>query len=547
VCGRPSWREGANASPPIEGNAAEAILASWAGRPEDTLARVAGDFALALVDASGGYGLLATDRAGIRALYLAREGEALVFGSHLDLVLHALDRRPGLNLQALYDYCYFHVVPGPETIYREVTRLLPGQAAAYRDRRLAVTRYWQASYQESPEIEGPAAEAQLRELFLEGVRSRVDGAAVGAFLSGGTDSSTVCGMLARVRSPARTYSIGFDAEGYDEMEYARIASRHFGTEHHEYYVTPADVVRAIPLVAAACDQPFANASVVPAYYCARMAREDGVEVLLAGDGGDELFGGNQRYAKQLLFERYLRVPRVLRAGLVEPLLFGVPLAERVGPLRKLRSYVSQARVPLPRRLETYNLLDRLGAERVFPPEVLREVDTSRPVALLEETYHGAEAASVVNRMLAVDMRFTLADSDLPKVNAACALAGVEVRYPLLDDRVIEFAGRLRSDLKVRGQQLRYFFKQALRDVLPPEILAKRKHGFGLPFGVWLQADAGLRAVARESLERLGARGLVRAELIQDLLRERSGPEGAYLGVMVWTLVMLEQWLHARRL
>ena len=229
-------------------------------------------------------------------------------------------------------------------------------------------------------------------------------------------------------APARTYSIGFDAPGYDEMEYARLVARHFKTDHHEYYVTPDDVVAGAPLMAAHFDQPFANASAVPAYYCARMAKEDGVVRLLAGDGGDELFGGNYRYAKHLMFARYEHMPAALRRLGVEPVLLHTPIGG-IGPLRKLASYVRQARMPMPERMESYNLLDRLGAGRVLTDAALARIDTGMPLQLLRETYHGARADHMLNRMLAVDMRFTLADSDLPKVTGACALAGIEVDFP----------------------------------------------------------------------------------------------------------------------
>src|SRR5690606_12461662 len=189
----------------------------------------------------------------------------------------------------------------------------------------------------------------------------------GAFLSGGTDSSTVSGMLGKVSGkPAETFSIGFDAQGFDELDYARITSRHFGTNPHEYYVTADDVVEAMPLIAAAYDEPFGNASAAPTYFCARMAREHGIEVVLAGDGGDEFFGGNERYAKQGVFEHYGRVPGIFRK-LMEPVLMNFPLGESIMPVRKARSYIQQARVPLPDRMETYNFLHRSPLAEIFEP------------------------------------------------------------------------------------------------------------------------------------------------------------------------------------
>ena len=245
-------------------------------------------------------------------------------------------------------------------------------------------------------------------LLRSSVREAIGGQEVGAFLSGGTDSSTIAGILGEVSGqPARTYSIGFDASGYDEMEYARIAARHFSTRHHEYYVTPDDIVSAIPEVAAIFDQPFGNASAIPAFYCARMAKADGLSRMLGGDGGDELFGGNVRYAKQHLFSLYEQMPAMVRKGMIEPLVFGIPGGNALPLVRKARSYIEQASIAMPARTETYNLLDRYGHGEVFTQEFLATVNAAHPAILLDQIYHQADAESLINRMLAFDRKFTL--------------------------------------------------------------------------------------------------------------------------------------------
>ena len=213
---------------------------------------------------------------------------------------------------------------------------------------------------------------EFRQLLRDAVARQFDGGKSGCFLSGGTDSSTVAGMIGEVSGqPPATYSIGFEAEGYDEMEYARIAARHFKTEHHEYYVTPDDLVRSIPSVAQYYDQPFGNSSALPAYYCAKMAKEDGVSKILAGDGGDELFGGNTRYAKQKVFGYYDSVPGLFRNALLEPLLLKTPLGKL--PLaRKGASYIEQAefRCPIAARYTTCFIGWASGrfSTRIFLPE-----------------------------------------------------------------------------------------------------------------------------------------------------------------------------------
>jgi asparagine synthase (glutamine-hydrolysing) len=352
-------------------------------------------------------------------------------------------------------------------------------------------------------------------------------------------------MTKQLAGSAATYSIGFEAEGYDEMQFARIAAQRFGTEHHEYYVTPSDLVSAIPAVAAYYDQPFGNSSVLPAYYCARMAREDGVTKLLAGDGGDELYGGNARYAKQRVFGFYDNVPRLLRRGLLEPLLEKTPLGTL--PLaRKGRSYVEQAKVPLPDRMQMYNLLLRLDPRQVFMPDFLARVDQADPLRQQRAVWQQVSGdTSALNLMLAYDWRYTLAEADLPKVRGSTQLAGVAVGYPFLDQGLLDFSLTLPSEYKLKGQKLRWFFKEALRGFLPDEILAKKKQGFGLPFGVWANRHEGLKRFATDSLQSLAGRGIVQPAFIDVLLREHLPEHPGYYGEMVWILMMLEQWLRAQ--
>src|SRR5947207_1134756 len=213
--------------------------------------------------------------------------------------------------------------------------------------------------------------------------------------------------------------MGFAWEGFDEMKYARITAQHLGARAREYYVTPQDIVEAIPVIARAYDEPFGNDSAAPTYFCAKMAREDGVRVLLAGDGGDEIFGGNTRYAKQKVFEAYGRIPQPLRRGLIEPLAFALPGHDRIAPLRKLGSYIRQASVPLPDRLETYNFLNRSPLAEVFEPEFLAAIDVDEPLAMLREVYGRTASSAPLNRMMHLDLKVTLADNDLRKVSRMC--------------------------------------------------------------------------------------------------------------------------------
>lgn len=519
---------------------AAAWLAAFERHGVEATSNVHGPFAVALRDGVGRT-FLAVDRFSIRTLCFRADGETLLFHERADVV--AGDNAAS-DPQAIFDYLYFHVIPAPRTIFRGVQRLPAGHYALFERGHLTVARWWNPVFDEDCRRPFPELRDEFRQLLREATLRQAEGANVGCFLSGGTDSSTVAGMLTEVTGkPAQTFSIGFDVAGYDEMKYARIAARHFGTDHHEYYVTPEDLVAGIPRVAQSFDQPFGNSSVLPTYYCAKVARQAGVDRILGGDGGDELFGGNTRYAKQRIFGAYDHLPGFVRRGLLEPILSaGNPLT-RIPGVRKVASYVEQARVPMPDRMQMYNLLTRLGLTEVLTPEFLASIDADEPLRKQREVYGVAEKCALINQMLAFDWRYTLAENDLPKVIGATALAGVPVGFPLLDDALTDFALRLEPRLKLRGLQLRWFFKEALRGFLPDAILTKDKHGFGLPFGVWANTHPALKALALDSIAALRKRGIVREQFLVDLVNEHLPRHPGYYGEMVWVLMMLEQWFE----
>ncbi len=524
-------------------------LAAWQRAFERDGAKAAagvrGSFAVAFFDGRG-RGFMAVDRFAEHSLCWRLDdsgpnGPVLRFSERADALA---DAAPRIDPQALFDYLYFHVIPSPRTVFAGVQRLPPGCSLLFENSRASVQPYWVPSFDEPRgAVSFDALRDEFRTLLRESVADRLDGGKAGCFLSGGTDSSTVAGMIREATGkPAATYSIGFEAQGYDEMGFARIAAKHFATEHHEYYVTPADLVRSIGDVAASYDQPFGNSSALPAYYCAKMARDDGVTRLLAGDGGDELFGGNTRYAKQRIFGWYGLLPSALRSGLMEPLL-ETSVAGRLPLLRKGASYVEQAKVPMPDRLQMYNLLLRLGPADVLTDAFLAQIDPQAPARQQREVWALPLEASAINRTLAYDWRYTLAESDLPKVSGTTRLADVDVAFPFLDDRLLQFSLKLPSEYKLKGLKLRWFFKEALRGFLPDEILAKKKQGFGLPFGVWANRDEALKQLATGSLDSLAGRGIVRPEFIRQLVDVHLPQYPGYYGEMVWILMMMEQWLQ----
>ncbi|MCB1689002.1 MAG: hypothetical protein KDI33_10965 [Halioglobus sp.] len=544
IAGRPWFRDPELAElARAQGNGA-ALASGYETYSQDVFKQLFGSFFCVIVDTQADRVLVGIDRLGQHSMYYHASADMLAFGGSAKEALACTGSETSLLNQGVYNYVYFHMVPSPGTVYRDLGKIPSAHYLDYQQGESRLVNYW------CPRFTDAVANKPFEELTQQlqtRLRSSVQrclphSGKVGAFLSGGLDSSTVTGVLSELSDrSAAAYSIGFEAEGYDEMAFARITAKHFGVELNEYYVTPEDVVEALPRIATSYDEPFGNSSALPAYFCAKMAAENGVDTLLAGDGGDEFFGGNERYLKQRVFEHYGKVPTLLRKGLIEPLVkltpSGVPLAS------KAESYITQANTPLPDRLQSYNFLHRHAASEIFPEAIMQDVDEALPLNLLRSIYHRPDPASSLNRMLYLDWQITLADNDLRKVSHMCSLAGVDVAYPMLDDELVEFSCTVPSEWKIKGTDLRHFYKESLKGWLPQETIEKTKQGFGLPFGVWMRTYQPLREMAYDNLLKLKSRGLIRPTFIDRAMEMHQSQHAAYYGELVWILTVFELWME----
>jgi asparagine synthase (glutamine-hydrolysing) len=504
--------------------------------------------ALIVIDEAEQTLLLAADPIGLSHLYYAQTPQGLVFGSSADAVVRHPAVSNAISPQSLYDYVYFHHCPSPDTIYQQVKKLEGGQCLLYQKGQVRLTRYWLPEFHEPAALNIKQAGQELQALLIAAVkRLAADEETTGAFLSGGLDSSSVAGALSAVfPGKAKTFTMGFPVAEYNEMEYATIAASHFNTRQHEYYVTAEDTFNAVPAIAAYYDEPFGNSSALAAYYCAKLAKQHGVSRLLAGDGGDEIFAGNERYAKQMLFEYYHRMPGFLAAGLESCLKHLPPqLAKQTIPFKASR-YIEQAKAAMPDRLQEYNYLHRHAVSDIFNADFLLQVDRERPLQQLRDSYHRPQQASTLNRMMYMDWKTTLHDNDLVKVNRMCQMAGVEVCYPLLDQKIIELSCRIASADKLKGQKLRWFYKQAMGDFLPERIINKPKHGFGLPFGVWLKDHQPLKDLAYDAINGLKQREYFKSEFLDHAVNMHQTIHAPYYGELIWVLMMLELWFIGKK-
>jgi asparagine synthase (glutamine-hydrolysing) len=407
-----------------------------------------------------------------------------------------------------------------------------------------VEKYWDMRYGVGSDSNETRLSRQLEELMEQSVADHCKNdpwPELGAFLSGGTDSSTVVGLMTRRAPAVKAFSIGFEEQRFNELEYAKLAARKFGSEHYTYLVSARDCFEALPSIIRCFDEPYANSSAVPTYFCARWAAQNGVKTLLAGDGGDELFGGNERYATDKIFQVYGSLPGFLRSGLIEPILAATPF--RGGLFGKARRYVARANMPGVERLLSYQFLRTHPLTEIFEGDFLKTLQGYSVVEIPAQHYSRAAAQDHLDRLLYVDVRMTLADNDLPKVTCMSELAGIQVRFPYLDLSVAEFSGRIPAHLKVKRFDKRYLFKRAFRDLLPSEIIHKKKHGFGIPVSSWIKSDPKLRALSRDVLlsARSFNRGYFRRPFIEDLFRKHESDTTSYYGDILWTFLTLELW------
>lgn len=541
VDGNPVFKEKAE-----QDSCATAIAKLYGSHDLKFVEHIQGTFAIALIDVQRKRTVLTIDRTGTQPLAYSVDGNSVVFSSTATSVYAHPQVERGLDPQSIYNYIYFHMIPSPRTIFKRVSKLPPAHMLVTQDTKQTLSRYWMPDYtRDSKHV-------------LEGKMLRTLGAAVdraantnapGAFLSGGLDSSTVSGLLQKQRGDkSNVFTIGFAQEGYDELEYARLAAYHFGLNLTSYYITPEDVRNAIPEVAKAYDEPFGNSSAVPTLVCARMAKANGIDTLLAGDGGDELFGGNERYATQKLFSYYNYMPSVIDRTIMRPFFFRDSVKKRsTGIQHKVRRYIEQASMDMPERTQNYNLLQLMGADAVFAPEFLQHVDPDEPRRMLRAEYWQEGIPDQLERLLFMDNKFTLADNDLRKVNRMCSLAGVQVKYPMLDDNMVSFSNTVPSNVKLKGQELRSYFKNEVRSFLPAEIINKSKHGFGLPFGEWLKLDPELSSLVHSNIKNLRSRDVFTPEFVDDLMDKHENQHAAYYGNLVWVMAMLEEWLKQHNL
>jgi asparagine synthase (glutamine-hydrolysing) len=516
----------------------ETIVHAYEEFGADCVDHLRGMFAFAIWDDRRKKLFMARDRVGKKPLYYSvTRGGTLVFGSELKSLLEHPEVERNINPQALDAYFSLGYVPDPISIFDNVEKLPPGHHLTFSEGRLIVQRYWDFSYDAKDNARKPSDYLdELRALLDEAVKLRlVSDVPLGAFLSGGIDSSAVVGLMTRhMDQPVKTFSIGFNEDSYDELKYARLTAKKFGTDHHEFLVTP-DICDVVDQLAWHFDEPFADSSAIPTFVVSKLAREH-VKVVLTGDGGDELFAGYTRYVTERHRSKFDLVPRIVKEGLMDPLSRRLPHGVWG------RNYLHNVSLdPISRYLDNVSVFTGLNKGSLYAAEFSDQLrDSSHLRSYFLELSGNVNTGAGLDSLLYIDSKTYLPGDILTKVDRMSMAVSLEARAPLLDHKLIEFVTRVPASMKMAGLETKHLFKRAIADLVPAEIVNRPKQGFGVPIQQWINQQ--LRQRIRDTLNdpRTLQRGYVSRSHVEVLLDEHERGRRDH-AMALWSLLMLELW------
>ncbi|NOT62093.1 MAG: asparagine synthase (glutamine-hydrolyzing) [Acidobacteria bacterium] len=523
---------------------AEVVLHLYEELGDKCVEKLRGCFGFAVWDGRNEKLLLARDRVGHKPMHFLHAGDTIIFGTEIKSILpHPLVRRE-INYEAISDYLSFGYVPDPKTAFRGIEKLPPGHTLTFQYGQVEKRRYWDFNFAplEEPMRSEREYVAELRDRLKATIQLQTKGDdATGVLLSGGLDSSLIVGTLAQLKpEPVKTFAIGFSENGFDELEYARVAAQRFNTEHHEHTVTP-DAVRLVEEIVWHHDEPFADVSSIPSWFAAQQARAH-VSAVLTGDGGDELFAGYERYARHQARNRYERLPKAARQNFVLPLSAALP---QVTPGKNFLRNI--ALDPAARYVDSLALFSRqqkrglLGAHAAL--WLGNYVSDSAFINLFNAPDTTASIANNIERMLYLDSKTYLPGDLMAKVNRMSAAHSLETRAPFLDHELIEFAQRIPASLKLNGTSSKYILRQAAKGLVPEVIIQRPKKGFSVPLAAWFQGE--LKGLLYDTLtdQRTRDRSLLNQSSIRSLMNEHQIGRRDH-SRQLWSLLTLELWLRA---
>ena len=519
----------------------EVILAAYRQWGVECLSRMRGMFAFAVWDATDRSLFIARDRVGKKPLHYLLDRDGIAFASEPKAFLADPGFQPRPNRKALSAFLTHQYVPSPLSAFEGVSKLPPGHYLRIRDGKLTIHRYWKLSYAQKRRIGEQQACEELIDELREAVRLRlISDVPLGAFLSGGVDSSAVVALMAQIsNAPVKTFSIGFDEQEFDELPYARQVAQRYGTEHHEFVVRP-NATEIFDKLVWHYNEPYADSSAIPTFYLSELARRH-VTVALNGDAGDENFAGYRRYIAPSDAEQFDRLHPALRRLVAEVAQRTPAPAKSDSVLYRGRRWLRRlADSPAGRYSRRTMIFDPELKAEICDPAFLADTEQAGASAFLADAFAATDAGDMIDACLDVDVSYYLPDCLLVKVDIATMAHGLEGRSPMLDHEFMEFAASLPSGLKLHHGSTKYILKQAVRPLLPADIIDRPKKGFSVPLGPWFRNE--LRELSGDLLldGRLAARGYVQPRAVRRLLDEHWRGVAGWQD-QLWTLLMLESW------
>lgn len=522
----------------------EAIIRLYDEDGVDCLRHLRGMFAFAIWDETDRSLFLARDRVGKKPLLYSHQPNGdLIFGSEFEALLKhpAISRE--VDHDALDDYMSYLCVPAPKTAFKQIRKLEPGHWLRWKDGEIETRRYWLPDFSKKIKISEEEAIEETTRILRESTRLRmISEVPLGAFLSGGVDSSTVVALMAEESSqPVKTFSIGFEDQDFSELKYARRVAEHVGAEYNEFIVKP-NALEILPTLVEHYGEPYADSSAIPTFYVARETRRH-VTVALNGDGGDESFAGYERYAAMLIAERYRRIPGALRKSLIEGPINLLPTSEiKRSRLRDAKRFFRAASLPLSERYGRWmSAFDSEAKSEIYTNDFRARVGTGDS-EILETWFARANGSGVLDAAMLTDQMTYLPNDLLVKVDIASMANSLEARSPFLDHHVIEFAATLPENLKMQRFETKSLLKKVAARLVPREVVYRRKMGFGVPVGKWFRGE--MKDFVRDSLLSDAAlkRGIVKPEMIRKYVEEHVAGSRDH-AFQLWTLLMLELWFQ----
>jgi asparagine synthase (glutamine-hydrolysing) len=523
----------------------EAIIHLYDEFGADCVQHLRGMFAFAIWDETDKSLFIARDRVGKKPLLYSHQSNGdLIFGSEFRALLSHPSVSREVDHEAIDSYFSYLCIPAPQTAFRQIRKLEPGHWLRWKDGEINTKRYWLPNFSKKVKISEAEAEAETLRILRESTRLRmISEVPLGAFLSGGVDSSTIVALMAQESSqPVKTFSIGFEEQDFSELKYAKQVAAHVGAEYHEFIVKP-DALEVLPILVGHYGEPFADPSALATYYVSRETRKY-VTVALNGDGGDESFGGYERHLAMRLAEKYHSVPKFLREGVVEKLFDAIPTSEiKRSRFRDAKRFLKVAALPKTERysrwLSSYRPEDKL---EIYTEEFRRNLEGYDCYEIFDRWFAKANGSGIVDATLLTDIMTYLPNDLLVKVDIASMANSLEARSPFLDHKLIEFAASLPENLKVKNFELKYLLKKIAAKLVPREAVYRRKMGFGVPVSHWFRGE--MKDFVKQILlsEKFARRGIADAGHVEKLVEAHiEGREDN--GWKLWILIMLELWFQ----